>query len=172
MNWHEATLAQRNAACAQFMPKSGINPLRRYDLVYTLPDVDGITIGQIPLQQPTMEAATKWLEMAKSSRSRWAELVGEDSKSGGCPWTLRDHVTLVESTWHYRYTDTPGGAWTLVEQLVSEAYDVTVRSYCRATSVSIAPTSQGRFFLELPRPMPEVVAVAFLMFKGIEITNL
>jgi hypothetical protein len=175
MDWHNSTVAQRNAACAQFMPKSSVNPIRQFDLVYKIPEVDAVVMGTIPLQKPTIEAATAWLKEAKSSPFKWAAMVGEKPSSGGVSWKLREYVSVQERTWHVRYSDTPGGAWNLVEKLVVEGYAVTVRSSTRATSVAIdqyPTTRQTGFFLELPRPMPEIVAAAFLMFKGIEITHI
>jgi len=178
MNWHKSTAQERNAACGALMPKSATNPLSRWGLAY-----NGKPFGQIPLPIPNRDNAEAWLNTAKSSKKRWSELVGE-TFPGGCPWVLRHDVGVIEVTWHVRYSDTPGGAWMLVEQLVGDGFAVTVRSSVRATTVAIdkyppRPIDMdgkvhpgGGFFLELPRPMPEVVAAAFLMFKGIDITNI
>lgn len=161
LNWNELTSEQRNAECSRFMPASDVNPIRQWWLTF-----DGQWYQRLPLKEQTRDAAEKWLASAKESKVTWDYIF----EALHFPWSFRNRVAVKEQTWHVRYSDTPGGAWELVEQMNQQGWTFSLS--INNNGVDACFVQQIPHFREhrvLRGPFSEAVAIIFLRANGVNL---
>jgi len=136
------------------MPPSEINPLRSYYLTK-----DGKLWQRLAVH--TLYEAKKWLEFAKSKITYWEKLMPE------LEWKRRSIVGVTEHLYHVRYSDTPGGAWNLIEELTAKDWTVSVTATAQSTTVSAI---RGDHHHHGIGKMSEATAECFLKANGIDTT--
>ncbi len=151
-NWLAATPEQRDAACAAFMPQSDVNPLKSWALY-----LDGKYAYDV--RALNLESAQKSLASAlKLTPKKWTELTR-------FPASLRATAEIRENHHHVRYSDTPGGAWMLIEDLNKHGWTVEIKS--RPSSITVVFTLGGIRKEASGTSMSEVIAQCYLNAHGI-----
>ncbi len=150
MIWQNLTPAQRNEQCARYMPPSEINPIRTWWLTF-----DGGLLAQLALEKPTIEAANAWLDYAKSNKTKWKRLIEE------VPFSLKDSVSVIEVKRFARYTDTPGGAWMLAEELIAKAWRIAIEIHGETVLV-MAKNERFEHVFDGKLPFCEAMGLIFL----------
>lgn len=156
-NWDGATVETRNEACGQFMPPSEVNPMRSYL-------VSAPTRRPVKLALHSREEAEAWLRIAAGSEETWKRVMPE------WPAPLRKMAKIEEQHYYPRYTDTPGGAWVLVEELVNR--NLTVESRVDAHRVWLKvlwPHGRDLAVEGIGRPFECLMGIAWLAANGIEV---
>lgn len=146
-----ASVEERNAKCAEFMPASDINPICGYYLTWRGKMWQRLAVKSI-------DEAQSWLNIAKLNKHNWNQLLPEH------PWHLRSEIGVSEFHHRVRYSDTPAGAWMLIEELDRRGFSVLLRrrdgkteldAVCKVTNVSISakgddfPKLTAKLFLEI-----------------------
>lgn len=155
LEWSKATNIERNAACAAFMPASEINPIRSYYLTK-----EGKLWQRLAVKN--LAEAKQWLAFAKGNFTRWEKIMPEMT------WTDRNLVDVAEDTHHVRYSDTPGGAWMLIEELASKGWTVSVVTTGHSSGVSAILKSAHHHVIG---KMEEAVAECFLKANGVDTSD-
>jgi hypothetical protein len=155
LEWSKATTEARNAACAAFLPASDTNPMRTFYLK---------AYGKIKnrLLVENLKAAEAWLHAAKASKTNWEKLMPE------MLWAERGILEVAEEIYHLRYSDTPGGAWMLIEHLTSKGWTVSVTTTQESSGVSAILGVQHHHVLG---KMSEAVAECFLKVNGVDTSD-
>lgn len=149
ISYDAATPEERNAACAAYMPASDVNPIRSWWVT-----LDGVLWSRLAVR--SKDEADSWLRIASMSRHNWERVMTE------WPWSLRSSVGVAEHHHHVRYTDTPGGAWDLLEQMVSESWEVAVTCTGSFTTVTAVKGSRQLSAVS-DQAMPVLAGAVFLL---------
>lgn len=151
--WDSSSPEQRNALCASYMPQGDLNPIRSWHVQAG---------GQlIRLAVQSLAEAEAWLRVATASPRNW-ERVAE------LPEACRLTARIVEHQRHLRYTDTPAGAWALLEQLMEEGWLVNLRA--QKGTLTALTVKRGEEYHQYPgQDMAELVGKAFLVLHGVEL---
>jgi hypothetical protein len=153
IKWNESTPEQRNAACAQFMPPSEVNPIVSWWLY-----CDGKAGYQ--LRVLTKQEAEDGLRMIKASPETWADCTG-------FPEPYRAGAEIREIHRHVRYSDTPGGAWMLIEQLNVKGWTASIVQIPNNCGITLQRV--GNPAVHTAGTFCEAAAMAFLKANGVVI---
>jgi hypothetical protein len=153
LDWLKASTAERNALCAQFLPPSQTNPLRSWHLA-----VGEKVNGRLAVKD-LAEAAT-WLRIATCSKRNWRRVAG-------LPDEQREHARVHEEVHHVRYTDTPAGAWMLMEHMHAQGWTITVDWGDVVTARATRP-GERIAVAGIVKP-EEAESVLWLSFNGVEV---
>lgn len=174
-DFKNSTPAQRNEACARFLPPSDVNPIRSWHLQFVLParpeqgQPEPVTHDAGQLMVKSRDEALAWLKKLGSSRKAW--------KRAGIPlpWSYSHLAQIAEDERHVNYTNTPGGAWMLIEHLKAQSYSIVIGVQEGITRVSA--TKVNHLAIEQAptvgfigaEPFHELIGMLFLKLNGVEL---
>lgn len=171
LNWKATTPEHRNNACACFMPPSDCNQILSWHLHIGKQDMGPLTVQ-------TKNEADAWLSIRQSSREHFERSFGKF-----CPWDQRLDCQIVEHRRSLRYSDTPGGAWTLMEELKRQGHMIAIAARAGATFISAERYNEAKPVIirsgeqiepkivafEGSEPFSELAAMLFLTVNGCQI---
>jgi hypothetical protein len=169
LNWKSATPEQRNDACACFMPPSEVNPILAWHLLIGQHDMGALACI-------SRKEADTWLSLLQTNRDDFERVMGKY-----CVWDKRLECQIVEHRRSLRYSDTPGGAWTLIEELKRQGYLIAIAARAGQTAISAerhdkpaiitqsSALSPQSFGFSGPEPFPELAAMLFLTLNNCRI---
>ena len=102
--------------------------------------VDGKRVKVTPYTEDQRGQVDILLNVLRSSDETWAEFKASDSAATD-EWRAKLEIDVER--WHARYSDTPGGAWMVVEWLHAEC-DAVVKIERHRFGVDMEMYSQGK----------------------------
>lgn len=173
LNWKATTPEQRNNACACFMPPSDCNPILSWHLHIGEFDLGALTI------QTQREADEFRAQILKLNAQEWEY---SPLAKYAC-WDRREACQLVQHRRSLRYSDTPGGAWTLMEELKRQGHMIAIAARAGATFISAERYNEAKPVIirsgeqiepkivafEGSEPFSELAAMLFLTINGCQI---
>lgn len=169
LNWKSSTPAQRNAACACFMPPSNVNPIRSWHLHVGGDDLGPMAIGS------QKEADDFMARIPRLDQQTWEQ----SSLRKFLAWEKRDLLHVVERRRNVNYSNTPGGAWMLLDRLMAEGYMIAVAARSGLTALSAERYNERQIItpqnappvtaFEGSEPFEELAAMLFLTLNGCSI---
>lgn len=151
--WKDLTPDQRNEACARFMPASDVNPMRNWWLY-----ADGK--WGYPLSVKNQQEADQALALLTKDDATWVEYTNYPAK-------YRASAEVREVQHHVRYSNTPGGAWMLVQQLCADGWSVAIDTDAKDTQV--IASRGGRQHHLSHQSFDEAMAIVFLRAHDVQV---
>ncbi len=157
--WSDMSAAQRNHWLGELI---GAAPQSQCYLA-----VDGKPVLATPYAEKDRMRVDAALALLKNSDEAWAEFRAANSQSAD-EWRAKLEVHIER--WHLRYSDTPAGAWDLVNWLIEEyaAGVVTVQVQVEGVVVSFGKGSKPALVTAGATTLPEAVCDCVLQLKAPE----
>jgi hypothetical protein len=115
--WEEMTPCERNTHIGELI---GAKPMSQLYLA-----LDGKQLWMLPKGEDDLaqmrQLVTQWQEVTTDWK-RWMKNIAEIQDE----W--RGRITVEVANWHIRYSETPGGGWTVIEHLREKGFPVTIYS--------------------------------------------
>jgi hypothetical protein len=160
--WSGMNAAQRNHFVGELI---GAKPLSQCYLA-----AGGVRVLVSPYTEEQRGKLDAMIVALKASDDVWAEMRKANSHITD---EMRDGLEVDVERWHIRYSDTPGGAWEVVEWLRGQGYVVQLRArpnIAPAFRVSLRPACQtSEQLYAVGASMPEAVCRALFQLKAPEV---
>lgn len=156
--WSDMNAAQRNHWLGELI---GATPQSQCFLA-----VDGKPVLATPYAEKDRMKVDAALAVLKGSDASWAEFRAANTQSEDA-W--REKLEVHIARWHLRYSDTPGGAWELVEWLRREWSDLVLVIKARPAGIYVWVAEGAELGVDAEAPTFEgAVCECVLLLKAPE----